>query len=375
MQLKQKNIYTHNCKSAAVMLLLFLSSVCYSLPQSVRDELLLEAQKAIDSADVFMGDWYGSRRKADGSDIGSLSAQVISLGKGEYRANLIEEFNKRSEPIAVLKGRVRKSSVHFTGRSSYHGADIQIQAVIKNGRFTGSFTGKDKNGQDINGSFVMKKVYRISHTLGEKPPAEAIVLFDGRSLEHWKPVNLKGPRRKKVRWKLIDGAMQVVPDSGSIITKRKFRDFKLHLEFRTPFMPAARGQKRGNSGVYLQGRYEIQVLDSYGLEGRDNECGGIYKIGAPKVNMCAPPAQWQSYDVTFRAPRFYAAGNKIHDARVTVVHNGVTIHDNLKIPKPTGEAIDNNTAKPGGIYLQDHADKVQYRNIWLVELPPEPNSP
>ena len=128
-------------------------------------------------------------------------------------------------------------------------------------------------------------------------------------------------------------------------------------------MPEARGQGRGNSGVYLQGRYEVQVLDSYGLEGKDNECGGIYKVGAPLVNMCAPPMQWQTYDITFHAPKSESAG-----ATVTVVHNGVTIHNDLIIPKPTGGALDSNVTEPGGIYLQDHGNPVQFRNIWLVEL-------
>jgi hypothetical protein len=163
--------------------------------------------------------------------------------------------------------------------------------------------------------------------------------------------------------------MRIVPGAGSIITKRKFKDFKLHLEFRTPFMPAARGQSRGNSGVYLQGRYEVQILDSYGLKGRHNASGGIYEIGTPLVNMCAPPLQWQSYDITFRAPRFDAAGKKVDDAQINVVHNGVTIHENLTVPRPTAVALDNNVREPGGIYLQDHGNEVQYRNIWLVELP------
>jgi len=161
--------------------------------------------------------------------------------------------------------------------------------------------------------------------------------------------------------------MEIRPGSGSIATKRKFKDFKLHVEFRTPFMPEARGQGRGNSGVYLQNRYEIQVLDSYGLKGADNECGGIYKVGVPMVNMCLPPMQWQTYDITFQAPRFGSSGNQETDAVVTVVHNGVTIHDQRKLPGPTGGALDNNISEPGGIYLQDHGNPVQFRNIWLVE--------
>ncbi len=177
----------------------------------------------------------------------------------------------------------------------------------------------------------------------------------------WKWVNAHQPDDKQVKWRIVDGAMEVKAGTGSIVTKDQFRDFKLHIEFRTPFMPNARGQGRGNSGVYLQNRYEVQVLDSYGLEPKDNECGGIYQVGVPMVNMCYPPGQWQTYDVTFRAPR---SGEK---AVATVVHNGVTIHEQLRIPGPTGGALDGNVLEPGGIYLQDHGNLVQFRNIWLME--------
>ncbi|MEN6577855.1 MAG: DUF1080 domain-containing protein [Phycisphaerales bacterium] len=183
----------------------------------------------------------------------------------------------------------------------------------------------------------------------------------------WKWINANDPDNDRVKWPIADGAMEIKAGSGNIVTKDKFTDFRLHIEFRTPFMPEARGQGRGNSGVYLQGRYEIQVLDSYGLEGLDNECGGIYKVGAPMVNMCLPPLQWQTYDITFQAPRFDGSGNKTEDAVVTVVHNGVTIHDRRKLPGPTGGAMDDNVSEPGGIYLQDHGNPVQFRNIWLVE--------
>jgi hypothetical protein len=132
-------------------------------------------------------------------------------------------------------------------------------------------------------------------------------------------------------------------------------------------MPNARGQARGNSGVYNQARYEVQILDSYGLSGEDNECGGIYKVAKPLVNMCAPPMQWQSYDITFRAGRFDKEGNKTADAKLTVIHNGIVIHNQLEVPTATGGAAGSDLRAPGPLLLQDHGDPVQFRNIWLVE--------
>jgi len=182
----------------------------------------------------------------------------------------------------------------------------------------------------------------------------------------WKTLKLPDST-DEVPWPIVDGAMQV--GRGSIVTRRTFSDFRMHLEFRTPFMPTARGQGRANSGVYLQGRYEVQVLDSYGLEGADNECGGIYQVARPAVNMCAPPLQWQTYDIDFRAPRFDDEGRKTAPAILTLRHNGVTIHNSQPLPGPTGGALDGNEHEPGGIMLQDHGNPVQYRNIWIIPAP------
>ena len=206
------------------------------------------------------------------------------------------------------------------------------------------------------------------------PPAGATVLFDGKSLDAWTKKDGKSP----AHWKLVDGGAMQVPGGGGIITKQKFAgSFKLHVEFRVPYMPKASGQGRGNSGVYVQGRYEIQVLDSYGLNSKDNDCGGIYSVSKPLVNACKAPTVWQSYDIHFQAPTC-EAGKVSKPGVVTVHHNGVVIHDKLRLVRKKGdkeEIVTNTTAgiggdpcSPGPIYLQDHGNPVQFRNIWLLPV-------
>jgi hypothetical protein len=194
-------------------------------------------------------------------------------------------------------------------------------------------------------------------------PKGAVVLFDGKSVDAW----TKKDGKSKVEWKVADGAMEGVKGHGDIITKEKFDSFTLHLEFRVPYEPKNTGQGRGNSGVYLQGRYEIQILDSYGLASGKNDCAAIYDLVPPKVNACKAPTVWQSYDITFTAPVF-KDGKKSEPARVTVVHNGITVHDNEKIDSDNTRAgMGGDASKPGPILLQDHGHPVQFRNVWLVK--------
>lgn len=196
----------------------------------------------------------------------------------------------------------------------------------------------------VEGSF--SRVERKSSTLGLTPPQGAVVLFDGAANQ------LKDA-------KVEEGLLQI-----GAMTDFAVRDFKLHLEFRTPFTPSARDQGRGNSGVYIQRRYEVQILDSFGLEGRFNECGALYRQVAPQLNMALPPRAWQTYDIEFRAARFDVCGRKVCPAVITVFHNGVAVHYRHAIADKTG------AGQPEGpdampILFQNHRDKVEFRNIWI----------
>ncbi len=193
-------------------------------------------------------------------------------------------------------------------------------------------------------------------------PAGAVRLFDeGTGLDHW-----QRDGGGDIGWQIADGVMQVAPGSGSIVTKQSYRDFILHLEFKTPDMPQAQGQGRGNSEAYLQKRYEVQILDSYGLEPQKNDCGAIYQFKAPDENVCKKPNEWQSYDILFHAAGFEDT-NKVADARITVYQNGVLIHDDVAIPNKTGAGRAESPA-PGPILLQDHSNRVSFHNIWIVPL-------
>jgi hypothetical protein len=328
---------------------------------SLREHFVAEARRAILNSDAAMGDWRGSCKLSRWSNSEPLVAQVVALGKGLYRANLLSGFDRRTGPLAVLDGNREGNVVRFVGKIKCENGVFTAKATTKGAKLTGTF-----EGPDARGTFAMEHVFRVSPTMGAKPPKGAVVLFNGKDFKEWKTADKK-EGEDEVKWELIAGAMVVKPGTGSIVTRRQFGDVVLHIEFRTPFMPEARGQSRGNSGVYLQGRYEVQVLDSYGVGCDSHGCGGIYGISKPLVNMCAPPGQWQTYDITFRAPRFDIAGKKVSSATVMVVHNGVMVQEMVEMEEPTAGAAGGNTAEPTGVYLQDHGNQVEYRNIWLVE--------
>lgn len=274
-----------------------------------------------------------------------LVAQVIDLGAGRFRAKFLNGFDDTKNVLAEADGEGEDGVVRFE-------SDV-ISGEIKDKKFTG----KKADGT----MFSLDYVERESPTLGAEAPEGAVVLFDGSGLGAWQKAD-----GGEIGWKIADnGSMQVVPRTGTIESREAFGDMEMHLEFRLPLMPFARGQERANSGVYVQGSYEVQVLDSYGLEGADNEAGGIYQVGAPLINAAFPPLQWQAYDITFRAAR-WDGDRKTENARITVKHNGVLVQDNIELPDATGGAKYKGEPKhPGPIMLQDHRNEIQFRNIWV----------
>jgi len=286
------------------------------------------------------------------------------LIQGEYRGNAENGQMVGAQVIALGDGAFEAVFSHggLPGNRAYDPEKrVRVQGKMEGGkaRFGTPGTGwsatageKQMDGQTDQGvKFSIKRTTRKSRTLEMKPPAGAVVLFDGTSTDAWQ-------NGKMTEDKLLMAGTR---------TKQAFGDFTLHVEFRTPWMPAARGQARGNSGVYVQDRYEIQVLDSFGLAGADNECGGIYKQSKPRVNACYPPLSWQTYDIDFEAARFDAAGNKTKNAVITVRHNGYLIHDKLSLTSNTpGGGKNKEDATPGAIFFQDHGNPVHFRNVWIV---------
>ncbi len=202
---------------------------------------------------------------------------------------------------------------------------------------------------------------------GTMPPSDAIVLFDGTDLSEWESVN-----GGKAPWKIENDAMTVVPKTGAIQTKKSFGDCQLHIEWRTPYEVTGKGQGRGNSGIFLQGRYELQVLDSYNNRTYSNgQAGSIYKQYMPLVNACRPPGEWQTYDIIYRAPRFNTDGSLKSPATMTVLHNNVLIQNHVELKgKTTFKGLPEYTAHDPKepLQLQDHGNPVSFRNIWIREL-------
>lgn len=200
------------------------------------------------------------------------------------------------------------------------------------------------------------------------PPSDAIILFDGKDLSQWTDAN-----GRPSKWKVENGYMEVTKGSGEIRSKQGFGDVQLHIEWASPAPAQGKGQDRGNSGVFLMGKYEVQVLDSYQNQTyADGQAAAIYGQYPPLVNASRPSGEWQSYDIIFRRPRFANDGQLLQPARLMVLHNGVLVHDNVTLWGPTNW-MEYDAYAPHAdrlpISMQDHGSPVRYRNIWLRELP------
>ena len=202
----------------------------------------------------------------------------------------------------------------------------------------------------------------IEHKMAQ----EKVMLFNGANFDGWKVMRTGGIPA----WKAEDGIMTVEPRTGCIVSEYEFGDAHVHVEFLTPRIPGRTGQERSNSGVFIHGCYEVQVLESYGVEEmRDNECGGIYSQYTPLCNACNPPEEWQAYDIIVRAPRFNEYDEVAENGRMTVIMNGVVIHNNIELPRACpGGSTGNKRVRKGPLMLQDHCDRVSFRNIWVMPL-------
>jgi len=315
----------------------------------------------------FMGDWRGSwidPVETYHQLSPQITAQVIGLGGDEYRVIFREEFQRRAKPVFEAVGELIMDEINIAAKN--------FNCRITNDSITGA--GFYKSKEPVQ--FELSKFNHVSPTMGRPAPEEALVLFDGTSLDAWQ--HSKDGTDWDPTWRIVDGEMEIFPrDEGNkkgehLYTKRKFKSCELHIEFFLPYQPSNRGQGRANSGVFLQGIFEVQILDSYGLIGDWTECGALYKVSPPKVNRCAPPGKWQTFDIIFHAPQYDKEGKLMENAVMTVLHNGSLIHNQqelfevtyntqvVRLQPPPGEAAP--------IWIQDHDHPIRFRNIWVREL-------
>ena len=297
-----------------------------------------------------------------------VGCQVIALGKGRFQAVVLpgglpgagwdgkhkDLFDGKLDGDKVafepMKGKRKYKAQNpdeFTATSKFHGHGDYTSCALEGGVLS---LGKDDK------KVGLKKADRKSPTMGAKAPEGALVLFDGSGTDEWKGGRLDA----MTKW--------LNTDRNDIRTKRDFANYTVHAEFLLPFLPEARDQGRGNSGFYQADLYEVQILDSFGLDGKHNECGGIYNTRDSKVNACLPPLVWQTYDIDFTSAVRDGDGKKVKNARVTVKLNGITVQDDVEIPKPTGGGReDKYEGTAGPLKFQGHGNILQFRNVWVVE--------
>ena len=326
-------------KSLAPLLCLpLLVTSALAAPDTARTWTTPEAALAEDPDFAIQGE-YGSDKPG-----AAYGVQVVALSKGSFDAYVLEG-GLPGLGWTREKGRTKLSGTRVDKDVTFPAGEEKISGLIRDGAFQLTLA----NGEKLS----LRRIERSSPTLGAKPPEGAVVLFDGTNADQW--TNGR-----------VENGLLAATGCTSIPV---FKDYHAHIEFRTPYKPEARGQQRGNSGIYHAGRWETQVLDSFGLKGEENETGGIYSIAKPKLNMCLPPLVWQTYDVDFTAAKFDAEGKKTAWPRITVKLNGVLIQDNQELFRDftTSAPLSGPLTNEGGpIHLQNHGNPVFFRNIWVL---------
>jgi len=314
---------------------------------------------------------------------GKMGCQVVSLGAGVFQAVLypggLPGAGWDGRNRSIMDGKLNGGEVIFTpasGKRAHVAAtrgrerkpsSTRVSLVTRfppkgHKPCTAKVHGDKMNGEFDGKPFRLNKTIRKSPTLGQKPPEGALVLFDGSSKKEWS----RG---------MINEKFTTLMPKGDLVTRRQFNNYSIHLEFMLPYQPDYRSQDRGNSGFYQVHDYEIQILDSFAMDGAHNECGGIYSHKGSDLNMCLPPLVWQTFDVEF-TNAVSKNGKKVRDAVITVRHNGVLIHDKFEIPgKSKYGARGSPEGAPGPIKLQDHREPLQFRNVWIVPRGPTPPPP
>ena len=329
-------------------LLIALALVSSALAADAGGPAFTDPAKA-DADFPFQGEYVGEL-PVDGQPI-RIGLQVIARGAGAfdvvaYPGGLPGDGWQAPMKETAKGTRVGEGADAIVNVEGVDSAGVTRRGVIREGR-------AEVVGDDGSVVATFDKVERKSPTLGATPPEGAVVLVDGTG-----PVD---EQQTLVNPRLTDDGLVM----EGMTTRQAFGDARWHIEFRLPYQPHDSGQDRGNSGAYVMGVYEVQMLDSFGLEGRDNECGGVYSVRPPSVNMCLPPLAWQTYDIDVTAPRF-EDGRKVANARMTVRHNGIVIHDDIEIAKVTPGGVRREEAATGPLFLQDHGNPVRYRSIWVL---------
>lgn len=307
--------------------------------------------------DRTMGDYEGTFQAA-GAQATPAYGRIIAEWDDNYRVVLypwVYPQEDKNAPRLTVVGKLKDGVLEFSG----HASDAQGQPVgplwtgkVKKGKLTATAEGGSK--------FSLTYLKRKSPTEGLKPPKGAVVL-----LASGKGVKPTFENFESAPWKVLaDGIVETA--KGDLVTKQKFGDCQIHVEFCIPYMPNKFWQERANSGVFLANRYELQVLDSFGLKSLNNDCAAIYSADEPLLNACYPPLSWQTYDIIFRTARFDANCDTSELPMVTVYQNGVPVQKGRWILNPTNGWLPGNT-KRGQLRLQYHLNQVHYRNVWVLE--------